>query len=76
MNDTPPSIRNKIRELYREKTPLERLRMGSSLYDCARLLVENSIRQDDPEISKSELKKKVFLLTGGYQEFCVNDFYS
>lgn len=61
MNDTSPKMEEKMREMIRLKSPTERLQMGWSMYETSKLLVIYSIREDNPTISKSELRKEIFL---------------
>ena len=68
MNDTSPEITEKINELFKEKTPLERLRMGCSMYDMSRSLIAYAILRDYPAISKAHFRKAIFI------RFYGNDF--
>ena len=43
MHDTSLAMDEKMRELIRAKTPLERLEMGCSMYETSRYLVQRSI---------------------------------
>jgi hypothetical protein len=52
------------------KTPLERLKMGSSMYETSKFLITRAILENNPHISKSEFKKEFFL------KFYGNDFNS
>lgn len=61
MNDTPPEIEERIIEFFRNKTPVERFKMGCEMYDTSRYLIEQAILRENPGISKSELKQRVFL---------------
>jgi hypothetical protein len=68
MNDTSSHITQKIYEMIQQKTPTERLEMGISMYETSRSLIIWSILNDQPDISKSELKVELFL------RFYGNDF--
>lgn len=68
MNDTSPSMKKKMIEMIRAKTPQERVKMGSSMYTTSRYLVERYIKENNPSISKADLKKEMFL------KFYGNDF--
>ncbi|MFV0341064.1 MAG: hypothetical protein ACK5MA_10655 [Parachlamydiaceae bacterium] len=61
MDDTSIDIAEKMREIIRTKTPLERIIMGCSMYETARFLIERSILASNPSISQNELRKEVFL---------------
>lgn len=68
MDDTSMDIAEKMREMIRVKSPLERLIMGCSMYETSRFLIERSILASNPLISQKELRKEVFL------KFYRNDF--
>ncbi len=61
MNDTSPIIEKKMREMIQAKDPIDRLKMGCSMYQTSRYLIERAIREENPLISKSDLKKEIFL---------------
>ena len=61
MDDTTPEIAERIREMFRRKSPVERLRMGCSMYDTSRYLVKRAILAENPHISEVELRKELFL---------------
>ncbi len=60
MRDTPPEIEERMRVLYASKTPEERLRMVSSMYDAGIALLTAGIRQQQPDISDTELRGEIF----------------
>lgn len=68
MHDTPEHIERKICEMIQKKSPLERLRMGCSMYDTSRILVIRAIKENNPNITTTELRKELFL------KFYGNDF--
>ena len=70
MHDTSLDMDEKMREIIRAKTPLERLEMGCSMYETSRYLVQRSILESNPSISKKRLRKELFL------KFYRNDFSS
>ena len=72
MNDTSPEMEQKFRELLASKTPEERLLMACSMGDSARYLVSCSIREKNPNISKADLMKELFIIYYG-QEFSVQE---
>jgi hypothetical protein len=61
MNDTSPEMAEKMREMIRAKSPSERARMGWSMYLTSKYLVTRAILEENPNISKSDLKKELFL---------------
>jgi hypothetical protein len=61
MNDTNPEIEKIFREMIMKKSGEERMMMGFSMFDSAREIVIASIKNENPDISEIELKKKLFL---------------
>lgn len=61
MRDTSPAMEEIMREMIRKKTPQERLKMGSSMYDTSRHFIVRAILEEKPNISESELRKEIFL---------------
>lgn len=70
MDDTSVDIAEKMREIIRGKTPVERLMMGCSMYETSRFLIKRAILESNPSISQKELRKELFL------KFYRNDFSS
>jgi hypothetical protein len=60
MNDTTPEARQKQLSIIFSKTPEERFLMGVEMIDYVRMVVENSIRAENPNISVIDLKIAVF----------------
>jgi len=61
MNDTSPEIENYIRLKMQNKSSIERLKMGFSMFETARNLIKNSI---PPETDS--LEKKIIMLRRMY----------
>lgn len=61
MFDTSPEITKKMREMFQEKTPFERAKMGSSMFDTSKQLVVRFILEHHPGISKVGLRQQIFL---------------
>ena len=60
MIDTPPDVTGVMRELFRQRTPGERLAMAFSMFDTAKALAAAGIRAGSPGISESDLRLRVF----------------
>ncbi len=60
MNDTSPKITKLLHKLAREKSAEERLIMGCSMFGESKIIVAESIKREDPNISKRDLKVKIF----------------
>jgi len=61
VDDTTPDMTQKMREMIQMKTPIERLKMGCSMYETSRYLIIRSIMEKNPNISKSALRREIFL---------------
>lgn len=57
MNDTPPELEEKVRDMMMERSGAERLIMGALMFDAAREMVLASLPKDLPE---DELKRRLF----------------
>ena len=57
MNDTPPEIEKKVREMIMARSGEERLMMGSRMFDAAREMILASFPAG---LSEVELKKRLF----------------
>lgn len=68
MRDTTHEMTVKQREMIQLKSPLERLIMGSSMYETSKRLITRAIVENNPTISKAEFRKEFFL------RFYGNDF--
>jgi len=60
-NDTNHRIKSQFYRLMTAKSPLERLKMGCSMFDAAKGIVKSAIREKCPEISPGGMKEEVFL---------------
>ena len=61
MNDTPVKIEQRYKEMLMSKTPLERLKMASRMYDSGRKLVIAGILKKKPQLDLSRLREELFL---------------
>ncbi|MEA1965357.1 MAG: hypothetical protein U9O41_09615 [Candidatus Aerophobetes bacterium] len=61
MKDTSKEFSKLYKELLLTKSNEERLKMGCSMYETAKQLVEVSIREQRPHISSTEMLKEIFL---------------
>lgn len=61
MRDTTYEMEEKMREMILEKSPVERLKMGVSMYETSRRLVIRAILEGNPGISETALKQELFL---------------
>lgn len=68
MKDTDFVIEERFREMMMRKSGEERMLMGFSMYETAKQFVVSSIKNNNPNISLSELRQEIFL------RFYGNDF--
>lgn len=68
MHDTSREAEEQMHKMISQKTPLERVMMGCSMYETSRQLIVRALRESNPQISENELRKEVFL------KFYGNDF--
>ncbi len=69
-DDTHPKIKQFLSDQFAARTGEERLKMGCSMYDFSKKLVEASIVHNNPTISEKDLRKEIFI------RFYKNDFSS
>ncbi len=70
MKDTSPEIEKKMIEMINRKSPMDRLKMGCSMYDLSKRLVTGALLESNPGITPTRLKRELFL------RFYGNDFNS
>lgn len=63
MSDTPPEVDAAFTAMFATRTPSQRVRMMSEMFDTARRILVSGIRAEQPTISDTELKVEVFLRT-------------
>ena len=68
MDDTPTKIKQRYNEMLLSKSPLERLRMASRMYDSVKKLAISGIQKEKRYLDPSRLRGELFLRIYG------NDF--
>lgn len=66
MKDTSPAMEARLRELFRQRTGAERVRMGCEMFSTARVIMTSSLEAQG--YRGTELRKQIFLRTYG-QDF-------
>jgi len=61
MLDTHESIQLRFEKMMMERSPIERLKMGCSMFDTAKEIVRSSILNKNPQASLEEIRKGIFL---------------
>jgi hypothetical protein len=72
MSDACKQIEERYKEMLLSRTPLERLRMASRMYDSGRKLVIAGIQDGKPSLTASQLRGQVFLRMYG-SDFTVEE---
>lgn len=66
MKDTSPEMEARLRELFRQRSGAERVRMGCEMFSTARVIMTASLEAQG--YRGTELRKQIFLRTYG-QDF-------
>jgi len=72
MSDTSKEIEQRYKEMLLSRTPLERLKMASRMYDSGRKLVIAGIQHGKHPLTDSQLRGQVFLRMYG-SDFTVEE---
>lgn len=72
MNDTSSLVESHFLEMMMNKSGEERLKMGFSMFDMARRQVIASIKRDNPNADRKDMRKEIFLRFYG-QDFSPED---
>jgi len=72
MKDTAPEIEVLFYQMMMKKSGQERMMMGFSMFDMARMQVEAGIMADNPNATGQEIRREIFLRFYG-QEFSLEE---
>lgn len=61
MNDTSLEMERRYHVLLMQRSGEERLKMGCEMFDAAKAIVRSSILNENPGLTASELKERIFL---------------
>ena len=61
MIDTHESINIRFRQMMMERSSIDRLKMGCSMFEAAKHIVRSSILAEKPQTSPQQIKKEIFL---------------
>ena len=61
MSDTSKQMEQRYKEMLLSRTPLERLKMASRMYDSGRKFVIAGLQHGKPTLTASQLRGQVFL---------------
>jgi hypothetical protein len=72
MSDTPKQVQLRYKEMLMSRTPTERLRMVSRMYDSGKKLVISGIQNERQQLNASQLRGQLFLRMYG-SDFTADD---
>lgn len=61
MSDTSPDMQKRYQSLIARKSPSERLRMASSMFDTGITLMRAGLKSRNRELNEAQLRARVFL---------------
>lgn len=61
MNDTSTEMEERYREMIMSRSPADRLRMASRMYDSGAKLVISSIKNSNSQLGASQMRRQFFL---------------
>ncbi|MHB1324730.1 MAG: hypothetical protein ACYDGS_00295 [Thermoleophilia bacterium] len=72
MNDTTPDIEKRLATTIATRSPAERLRMASRMFDTGRTLLRIGLKSQNQSLSEAQLRAQVFLRLYG-EEFASSE---
>lgn len=67
MNDTSPEMESRYRTMIMERSGEERLKMGCSMFDAVKALMQAGILGQNPYASLSEIRRALFMQLYGHE---------
>jgi hypothetical protein len=67
MNDTSPDMESRYRAMIMERSGEERLKMGCSMFDAAKALMQAGILGQNPYASLAEIRRALFMQLYGHE---------
>lgn len=61
MRDTLPNIEEQFAQMIASKTPVDRIRMASSMFDTAKMLTIVGLKRSYGDIDNAQLRTQIFL---------------
>jgi hypothetical protein len=61
MDDTPPDIEKRMAAMMAARTPTERLRMASSMFDAGRELMKAGLLHELGPLNEAQLRAQMFM---------------
>ena len=67
MNDTSPDMESRYRAMIMERSGEERLKMGCSMFDAAKAIMQAGILDQNPYASPAEIRRALFMQLYGHE---------
>ena len=67
MNDTSPDMESRYRAVIMERSGEERLKMGCSMFDAAKAMMQAGILDQNPHASPAEIRRALFMQLYGHE---------
>jgi hypothetical protein len=67
MNDTSPEMESRYRTMIMERSGEERLKMGCSMFDAAKAMMQAGILDQNPHASPAEIRRALFTQLYGHE---------
>jgi hypothetical protein len=67
MNDTSPDMESRYRAMIMERSGEERLKMGCSMFDAAKAVMQAGILDQNPHASPAEIRRALFMQLYGHE---------
>ena len=67
MNDTSPDMESRYRAMIMERSGEERLKMGCSMFDAAKAMMQVGILDRNPHVLPAEIRRALFMQLYGHE---------
>ena len=67
MNDTSPDMESRYRAMIMERSGEERLKMGCSMFDTAKAVMQAGILDQNSHASPAEIRRALFMQLYGHE---------
>lgn len=61
MNDTSHIIEKRVAHMMASRTPVERLKMASSMFDSGRILMATGLQKENASLNEAQIRTKIFI---------------
>ena len=67
MNDTSPEMESRYRAMIMERSGEERLKIGCSMFDAAKAMMQAGILDQNPHASPAKIRRALFMQLYGHE---------